>query len=82
MTTKTKKTTTSKSKCQFCGSDTTELCQLSTATTIIDGKVYSACCIKCAGTTNEEEKPKKDTSKAVKPKKAVSKTTKPKSSKK
>jgi hypothetical protein len=54
---KTKKTSTV--KCEFCSPESSpELCKLSTAKTIIDGKEYTACCIKCAG-TNTEEKPKK-----------------------
>jgi hypothetical protein len=58
MKTSTKKSKTS--KCEFCSPESTpELCKLSTATTIIDGKEYSACCAKCAG-GSAEEKPKKD----------------------
>jgi hypothetical protein len=54
---------TKTTKCEFCSSESTsELCQLSTATTIIDGKKYTACCIKCAGKSAEEE-PKKDPAK-------------------
>jgi len=46
-------------KCEFCGSESTpELCKLSTATTIIDGKKYTACCVKCVGKSTEEEKNK------------------------
>ena len=56
MTTPTKKKNTG--KCEYCSPEmTSELCKLSTATTTIDGKVYSACCTKCAG--NEEEKSEK-----------------------
>ena len=54
---------TKTTKCEFCSSDSTpELCKLSTTTTIIDGKKYTACCIKCAGKSAEEE-PKKDLAK-------------------
>jgi hypothetical protein len=57
MKTPTKKIETG--KCEFCSPESTpELCKLSTATTIIDGKEYSACCTKCAG-KSAEEKPKK-----------------------
>lgn len=54
------KTKKKSGKCEFCSPESTpELCKLSTATTIIDGKEYTACCIKCAG-RSVEEKPKKD----------------------
>ncbi len=57
MTTPTKKIKTG--KCEFCDPEmTSEICKLSTATTTIDGKVYSACCPKCSG--NEEEKAAQD----------------------
>ena len=57
MTTQTKKTKTG--KCEFCSPETTpDLCKLSTATTIIDGKEYTVCCVKCAG-ESVIEKPKK-----------------------
>jgi hypothetical protein len=53
-------------KCGFCSPESSpELCNLSTAKTIIDGKEYSACCIKCAG-TNAEEKPEKSKTKQTK----------------
>ena len=53
-------------KCGFCSPESSpELCNLSTAKTIIDGKEYSACCIKCAG-ANVEEKPKKVSKKQAK----------------
>ena len=57
---KTPKKKSKGGKCEFCSPEITpELCKLSTATTIIDGKEYSSCCVKCAdGTT--EEKPKKE----------------------
>ena len=53
-------------KCEFCSPvSKSELCKLSAATTIIDGKEYSACCVKCSdGST--EEKPKKDSEKQSK----------------
>ncbi len=54
------------SKCEFCSSESTpELCKLSTATTIIDGKEYAACCVKCADKSTGE-KPKKDSVKQSK----------------
>ena len=54
------KTKEKSGKCEFCSPESTpELCKLSTATTIIDGKEYTACCTKCAGGSTEE-KPKKD----------------------
>jgi hypothetical protein len=57
---------TKTTKCEFCGSESTpELCKLSTATTIIDGKKYTACCVKCAGKSNEE-KPRKGQAKQSK----------------
>ena len=57
MKTSTKKTKTG--KCEFCNPESTpELCKLSTATTIIDGKEYTACCVKCAD-GNAEEKTQK-----------------------
>jgi hypothetical protein len=50
-------------KCEFCSPESTlEVCRLSTATTIIDGKEYTACCVKCVGKSTEE-KPKKDLTK-------------------
>jgi hypothetical protein len=46
-------------KCEFCSADSApELCKLATATTMIDGKKYTACCVKCVGKSAEEE-PKK-----------------------
>ena len=61
MKTPTKKIATG--KCEFCSPESTpELCKLSTATTIIDGNEYTACCAKCAG-GSAEEKPKKDSAK-------------------
>jgi hypothetical protein len=54
---------TKTTKCEFCSPENTpELCKLSTATTIIDGKEYTACCVKCSG-KSAEEKPKKDLAK-------------------
>jgi hypothetical protein len=48
-------------KCEFCSPESSpELCKLSTATSIIDGKEYSACCPKCAG-GSAKEKPQKST---------------------
>ena len=61
----TKKNSTA--KCGFCSPESSpELCNLSTAKTIIDGKEYSACCIKCAGTNKVEEKPKNPQTKKAK----------------
>ena len=57
MKTPTKKIETS--KCEFCSPENTpDLCKLSTATTIKDGKEHSVCCVKCAGDSAKEE-PKK-----------------------
>jgi len=56
---KTPKKESKISKCQFCGPETSpEICNLSTAKTIVNGKEYSACCVKCSGGASEE-KPKK-----------------------
>jgi hypothetical protein len=56
-----KKTKTT--KCEFCSPESSpELCKLSTATTVIDGKEYAACCVKC-GDQSLEEKPKRDKAK-------------------
>ena len=56
MKTPTKKTKTG--KCEFCSPEVTpELCKLSTSTTIIEDKEYTACCVKCAS-GRAEEKPK------------------------
>ena len=64
MKTATKKTKAG--KCDFCSPETTpELCKLSTATTMIDGKEYPACCVNCAG-GNSEEKPKRELEKQSK----------------
>ena len=53
-------------KCEFCSPESTpELCKLSVATTIIDGKKYAACCVKCVGGSTQEE-PKKDSAKRSK----------------
>ena len=52
-----KKATTG--KCEFCDPESTpDLCKLATATTIIDGKEHSACCVKCTG-EGAKEQPKK-----------------------
>ncbi len=53
---KTKKT--NPGKCEYCSPESSpDLCKLATAKTIIDGKEYTACCIKCAG-AEPEKKPK------------------------
>jgi len=47
---------TKTTKCEFCDSEITpELCKLSTATTVIDGKEHAACCSKCASKSTEEK---------------------------
>ena len=57
---KTPKKKSKGGKCEFCSPDSTpELCKLSTATTIIDGKEHTACCVKCTS-ESVEEKPKED----------------------
>jgi len=54
----TKKTKTG--KCEFCSSEgKPEICKLSAATIIIEGKEYTACCVKCAGGHGKKNRKKK-----------------------
>ena len=64
MNTKIKKTKIG--KCEFCSPKSApELCKLSIATTIIGGKEFAACCVKCGGGSTKEET-KKDSAKQSK----------------